>query len=151
MAVSALSADADIARKDGDVIEYPMAAPDSGTTTIYKGSGVVIDDSGYAVPAEDSSGYKSVGIAVEQESITSDDSDGDEKIKVYATGRFKLPFYGGDAAITDVDSLVFWKNSASVELTDGVTNHVTAGKIDGWEDADNVWVNVADKSTTATS
>ena len=60
--MSALSADYEAKRKDGEFIEYPVLA----SAKIYKGALVVDKGNGFASAGTDGSGYAFLGVAVEQ-------------------------------------------------------------------------------------
>jgi len=81
--MTALSANLDTERKDGEMISYPVLA----TETIYKGALVVDLDTGYASAGTDASGNISLGVAVEK-SDNASGSDADKAVRVYKKGTF---------------------------------------------------------------
>ena len=60
--MSALTRDRATSYREGIEVEFPVAA----TTKIYAGSMVCVNAGGYAAPAADTSGYRFVGVALEQ-------------------------------------------------------------------------------------
>ena len=85
MPMMALTADRQTARKEDRQREIPVAA----TTTIYKGSMVAIDGSGYLVPASDTAGLVVVGVADEKVD-NSAGANGDLNCRVLTGGTFKF-------------------------------------------------------------
>jgi len=69
----------------GDLLAVPVAAGE----TIYAGSLVASNGSGYAVPASDSAGLVFEGVAVER-ADNSDGSDGDAEVVVRRRGRYRF-------------------------------------------------------------
>jgi hypothetical protein len=60
--MAACTTDRNTTYRQGVEIEYPVKA----ATRIYAGSMVAVDSTGYAVPATNATGYKLVGVALEQ-------------------------------------------------------------------------------------
>ena len=71
--------------REGLELEYPVKA----ATRIYGGSMVVVDSTGYAVPAGNTAGHKLVGIALEQ-ADNSTGADGAIYIRVRTAGVFEF-------------------------------------------------------------
>jgi len=122
---------------------------DGGAQTIYKGTLVSNDTSGYAVSGSDTASEICIGVSVEKKTIASEETDGTTKIKVYRDGLFLFAFSGGDAAVTDVGSLVYIKDDNTVGLVADVSNSVCCGKLAMLESSSEVWVDIADRSATA--
>ncbi len=78
---AALSADAQVDRKDAGLQSYPVEA----ATQIYKGAMVCLNTSGYLVAGADTAGYRLAGVAYENVLGT---TQGAKSCKVYTTGRF---------------------------------------------------------------
>lgn len=82
----ALSADAEIARKESGLQSFPVA----GTSTqIYKGAIVCLNTSGYLVAGADTDAYRVVGVAYEN--VLNSGSDGDKNCRVHTNGVHLLP------------------------------------------------------------
>jgi hypothetical protein len=80
-----LSADRQTARREDRQREIPVAA----STTIYKGSMVMMDADGYLIPAADTAGLSVVGVADEFVD-NSGGSDGDLNCRVLTGGTFRF-------------------------------------------------------------
>ena len=87
--MTALSADRNTERQDRVQQEYPVAA----STTIYAGSMVCMNATGYAIPAEDTAGLQLVGVAEEQ-ADNSSGSAGDINVKVRQVGAHEMTASG---------------------------------------------------------
>lgn len=131
----ALSADAEIARKDDGVVSFPVYQ----STTIYKGAVVQINSSGYLVAATDTSGNLTAGVAMEKVDNSSG-SDGDLWCKVYTRGVFKLPGTGFSQATVGLPVYALADNS--VVVAGSVTNDVLAGVCVGYVDSTHIWVDI---------
>src|SRR5574343_199973 len=81
----ALTRDMQIKRQEGVLQAFPVYQ----STTIYKGSLVCVNSSGYAIPAADTSGNIFVGVAAEY--VANTGSSGSKWVSVYQTGDFELP------------------------------------------------------------
>lgn len=80
---AALSADAQIPRKEAGLQSFPVAG---SSTQIYKGAFVCINTSGYLVAGADTDGLRFVGVAYEN--VLNAGSDGDKACRVHTTGVF---------------------------------------------------------------
>jgi hypothetical protein len=131
------------AKLKGDVISFPVKA----SAIIYRGSGVAVDSTGYAVPCADTSGHKFVGIAEEKIDATGVDS-GVLYIRVRHKGILKLKMNSGAAAITDVGKLVYAKTAGGasadfdVDLAGNCSNDVAIGLVTKNVDATYNWVDI---------
>lgn len=123
--MTALSADKSLERYEGDTISLVVKAG----TTIYKGSLVTSDATGYAIPAANTAGTFFMGVAAEQKGAG-------ETIRVYRQGIFN--FAAAGMAITDIGSRVYVSDSATV--TTDVGNGIYVGKIVKVDSATSVWV-----------
>jgi len=130
--MSALSADRNTKQRAAELSEYPVAA----STTVYSGSLVCINTSGYAIPAANTAGYKLVGIAQEQ-ADNSSGSNGDISVKVKRVGAWSLTSSG--LAITDEGAAVYVSDDQTVSTTPG---HVFAGVILDYVSATEAWVDI---------
>ena len=117
--MTALAADKEVGRQEqGPWQVYKVAA----STTIYQGAGVCINSSGYLVPAADTAGLKSAGMAMEGKD-NSTGSDGDLECKVAVTGKF--PVVASSISQAMVGRMLFWVDDQTVDET--TTNWVPAG------------------------
>lgn len=115
--MTALSANLDTKRKDGEIVSYPV----KGSTTIYKGALVVDLGDGYASPGDDGS-YTFLGVAVEK-ADNSSGSDAGESVRVYKKGTFV--FSKSSAVQTDVGQAMYIHDDQTVGTSS--TNSILAG------------------------
>lgn len=113
--MTALSADKQVERYEGEIIALTVKAG----TTIYKGSLVNVDATGYAVPAADAASVVFMGVAMEG-------GTAGQTIRVYRRGIFQFVI-PATATIADVGQRVYVADSATVTKTVG--NGVYVGKI----------------------
>jgi hypothetical protein len=131
--MTALSADRETARKDAGLKSYPVA----GSTTIYKGGMVCIDADGYAIPAADTAGLKFAGVAYEQADNASG-SDGDEDVRVFDEGYFKLA--ASSIAQTQVGDEMYVVDDQTFDET--TSNSVSCGKLVEYVSATEGWLDI---------
>jgi len=135
--MTALSADRNTKRKlSNELQSYPMYAD----ATIYAGSLVCLNSSGYAIAAADTAGNILVGIARETLANTAAagyGTSGDISIEVWRAGVFEL--VGSGLAITDVGSAVYITDDQTVSTT---AANVYAGIIANIDSATSVWVDI---------
>jgi len=93
--MTALSANLDTERKDGEIVSYPILA----TEVIYKGALVVDLGTGYASAGTDASGNVFLGVAVEKKD-NSTGSDADLAVRINKKGTYV--FSKTSAVQTDV-------------------------------------------------
>jgi hypothetical protein len=134
--MAALAADRNTEYSLGDTLALPVKA----STTIYAGSLVCIDATGYAVPAADTVGLIFVGVATAQADNASG-AAGDINVVVRRRGRYLLT-YDGTATQADVGSLVYAVNDQTVDLTADTTNDILIGIVAKMEDADELWIEI---------
>ena len=134
--MAALSADRETKRKDGEILELPVA----GSTKIYKGSLVALNTSGYAVPGADTASFIFAGVAMEQADNSGSATNGAETVRVYRKGIFS--FAASGMAITNVGTAVFIVDDQTVGLAATTTNDIACGKIADFESATEVWVDI---------
>lgn len=133
--MAALTQDRETPRKEGILLEYPVAA----STTIYKGSIVmVVTGTGYAVPGANTANGVVIGVATEKVDNSSG-SDGDLTVEVERKGLFK--FAASSIAITDVGKAVFVVDDQTFDETDP-GNSVSAGKLVKYESATLGWIDL---------
>lgn len=126
--MTALSADRQVERYEGEIIALTVKAG----TTIYKGSLVNVDATGYAVPAADAASVVFMGVAMEG-------GTAGQTIRVYRRGIFKFAI-PATATIADVGQRVYVADSATVTKT--ASNGVYVGRIIRVDSATSVWVDL---------
>jgi len=129
--MSALTADRDTQRRDGEQRIIPVA---SGVK-IFAGSMVCYNATGYAAPAADTANFKFAGFA-EEYVDNSGGSDGDVNVRV-RRGVFEVVTSG--AAITDIGKPVFASDDQTVAMS-GTSNGVFVGRIFAFVSATSVYV-----------
>lgn len=125
--MTALSADKSIERYEGEIIALTVKA----ATTIYKGSLVNVDGTGYAIPAADAASVTFMGVALEG-------GTAGQAIRVARRGVFNLACSG--FAITDMGARVYVADSATVTKTVG--NGVYVGRVVRVDSATSCWVDL---------
>jgi len=105
-------------------------------TTIYKGSLVSVNATGYAIASTDTAGTKFVGIATEK--VVNAGSDGDKFIRVETGREYLLPATSITQAM--VGDTVFAEDSSDVDDLTGVTNGITVGNITEYISTTSAWV-----------
>lgn len=131
--MTALAADKNWISKDGKLRSFPVAT----ATTIYKGSMVCINSSGYLVPAADTSGYSNVmGIADEQ--VVNAGANGAKNCRV-VRGRLVLMTA---VSITQgmVGDVMYVVDDATVDDVAGVSNGIRAGVLEAYVSSTSGWV-----------
>ncbi len=126
--MTALSADKQVERYEGEIIALTVKAG----TTIYKGSLVNVDDTGYAVPAANAASVVFMGVAMEG-------GTAGQVIRVYRRGIFKFAI-PATATVADVGQRVYVADSATVTKTAG--NGVYVGRIIQVDSATSCWVDL---------
>jgi len=134
--MTVLAANRETDRKVGDVMDYEMVASD----IIYKGSGVCANAAGYALPAADTSGLITIGVAVEKKDNSSG-SAGDETVLVWRRGVFEFTTSG--LTIANIGDDVYWVDDNIVNLVGVTTNDIIAGRIAGFISATSIWVDIS--------
>lgn len=95
-------------------------------TTIYKGSLVCLDSTGYAIPAADTSGLSGViGIADEQVASPSTDSDGDKKIRIRSGEIYD--FVATSITQAMLGTVMYVVDDQTFDDAAGATNEIAAG------------------------
>lgn len=133
--MAALTADRDAKREEGAMQAYQMAA----STTIYKGSLVALNTSGYAVPGADTVSFLFAGVAFEK--VANTGSAGDKKVRVHKEGDFEFNF-SGTATQADVGKEVTIADDQTVALAATTTNDVVCGRISEFISATKVRVRI---------
>lgn len=123
--MAALSADKNVVQFGAQMADSPNAVPQKGSTTLYQGSGTVLDSTGYAVAASTATGLITVGVNRVQ-SINSG-ADGAVSIEV-DHGDFLFDNSGSDAiTVTEVGKLCYWEDDHTVSKT--ATGKSAAGRV----------------------
>jgi len=140
--MAALAANSDRESKDaGRIISYPVAKE---VEEFYKGAIIIADSSGYAVVGSDLSGGKSLGIAVESLSITTEDAtDGTHSLRCYTEGDFLFDHENGDTTIANVgDIMCAYTDNDVDDATKCSTGAVECGEIVAWKAVDEIWLRI---------
>lgn len=114
-------------------------APQKGSTTIYQGTIVMIDASGYANPGATATGSVGAGVARNNTGLdrwTNSGSDGDSNVE-YEEGTFKFANSSAGDAITkaEVGKVCYIVDNQTVAKTDGTGSRSPAGLV-AFVDAD---------------
>ncbi len=118
------------------------AAMDGGAQTIYKGSLVMNDATGYAVSGADTASCVFRGVALEKKVIASTETDGTTSIRLSRIGCWEFAFGAGSLAVTDIGTAVFITTDNEVDVAGTTTNDVACGVIVGRVDADTALVDI---------
>jgi hypothetical protein len=102
------------AKLKGDIISLPVYL----STTIYRGTAVAIDSSGYAVPCGDTSGHKFMGIA-EEKAVDATGVSGAATIRVRRHGIFKM-VKNTTSAVTDVGQIAYMVTTHTVSVDEKI-------------------------------
>lgn len=113
--------------------------PQKGSTTIYKGT-IVMILAGYLAPGADASGGLVVGVA--EETSVNGGADGAAYVNVVCGASFR--FVGSSIAAADVGKTAYVADDITVADGDP-GNSVVAGVIDELESTDVVWVRIEGK------
>ncbi len=133
--MSALSANATLAKKTGGLQSFPVA----DNVHIYKGALVCVNSSGYAQPATDADAVKFLGIAYEEaDNTVTGHVNGFVDVRVETEGRFLLTAAG--MAQTSVGKFAYVTDDATVGLTG--TYSIPVGRIVEYVSATQVWVEI---------
>lgn len=132
--MTALTADYEVKRKDGQFVSYKVAAAE----TIYKGALVFANAAGYLYPAEDTaSTVYFVGVAIEQ-GDNSSGANGAISIRVNKIGTYE--FAKASAVVGDIGSLVYARDDQTVATS--TTNSISVGYVVEIPDSSHVQVRI---------
>ncbi len=131
----ALTADRNTAFKDGELLVRGVAA----STTVYAGSMVARNASGYMVPAADAAGLVVLGMAEEQ--VVNAGADGAETVQVRRKKAFQFANSAANpVTIAHIGTDIYVEDDETVASAGG-TNSIVAGKcLD--VDSGGVWVEI---------
>lgn len=133
--MTALAADRNTPYQDAELIAVPMAA----STTIYAGSLVAANASGYAVPGSTATTLTALGRA--EETVANAGSAGDKSVLVRRGKAFQFANDGSDAVVqADLGKSCYITDDQTVSHTS--TGKSVAGKVMGLDSA-GVWVWIA--------
>jgi len=120
--------------KEGDILALPM---DGAAQTIYQGTLVNRDGTGYAVKAANTSGHVFGGVASEKKVISATETDGTTKVKCWQKHLHRFAI--SSVAVTDVGKWVYVSDSQTVTTTAG---YVPCGVIRAIEGSTWVWIDI---------
>lgn len=132
--MTALSANLDAKRKDGEMVSYPV----KGSATIYKSALVVDLGTGYASAGSNAGSYTFLGVAVEKSDNSGSATDGAKNVRLYKTGTFK--FSKPTAAQTDIGVVMYLRDDQTVDTTS--TNSIEVGYVVDVPDSSHVRVRI---------
>jgi hypothetical protein len=134
--MSALTRDRATPYREGIEVEYPVAA----NAKIYAGSLVCVNTAGYAAPAADTSGYRFIGVAMEQMDNT-DGDDGGKSVRVRRAGVFEFDALSIDA--TMVGQAMYVVDDHTFDDAAGPTNDIKTGLLVKYVSATKGWIDIA--------
>lgn len=131
----ALTRDRATPYREGIEVEYPVAA----STKIYAGSLVCVNAAGYAVPAADTSGYRFIGVAMEQMDNTGE--AGAQSMRVRRAGVFE--FDAASIEATMVGGAMYAVDDHTFDDAAGPTNDIKVGQLVKYVSATKGWIDIA--------
>jgi hypothetical protein len=135
--IAALTADRSTPYRAGDLLSVPVYR----STTIYKGSLVSVNSSGYAIPASDSANTYFVGVA--ENYVVNSGSDGDKSVTVRTKGQFKFPATSISQA--HLGSIMYVKDDQTFDNTS--TNLIPCGRLVEYVSATEGWIEIQNALT----
>lgn len=131
--MTAATQNVDVPRKEGDVLALPVKA----ATTIFAGTLVCVDASGWAVPGADTSGLVTQGVAMEKADNAAG-ANGDIYVRVRTRGLFEFPF---QTTAPGIGVAVYCYDDSTVAIASVTTNDIKCGiaRVVG---ATKVWVDI---------
>ncbi len=134
--MSGLTRDRATAYREGVEVEFPVAA----STKIYAGSMVCVNANGYAVPAADTTGYRFVGVALEQQD-NSAGADGAATVRLRREGAFEFDA----ASITQamVGQPMYAVDDHTFDDAAGTPNAIKVGQLVKYVSATQGWIDIA--------
>lgn len=134
--MTALTRDRATSYREGIEVEFPVAA----ATKIYAGSMVCVNASGFAVPAADTSGYRFVGVAMEQ-ADNSSGANGAEMVRLRRCGVFE--FDAASISQAEVGNPMYVANDQTFANAAGATNDIKVGILVKYVSATKGWIDIA--------
>ena len=130
-----LAADRNTPMTDGELISVPVAT----NTTIYAGSLVVANASGYAAPGSVATTLTYLGRA-EERVVNNPGANGAKSVLVRRRKAFKWLNHGADAVTqAELGKTCYIVDDQTVAKTSGTSTRSVAGTVTGIE-SDGVWV-----------
>ncbi len=133
--MSALTQDRATSYREGIEVEFPVAA----ATKIYAGAMVCVNAAGFAVPAADTSGYRFVGVALEQ-ADNGAGANGARVLRVRRVGVFE--FNAAALAQSDVGDPMYAMDDQTFANTGGTSNHIRVGTLAKFVSATKGWIDI---------
>jgi hypothetical protein len=146
--MASLTAERETARRDGVLLSVGM---DKAVQTIWKGSLVSLDDTGWAVRGSDTSGHQFIGVAYETKVIaTADPADGTTKVRMFRKGVFLFDTTETLDVSTDIGAEVCIVDDHTVAFSGTTTNDIKCGRIVAVESASQCWIEIDGYTPVAT-
>jgi len=133
--MSALAANVQVQRKDGQIIKHKCAVD-----TIYEGGLCKLNAAGFLAPCAAELGAVFAGVAVEKVANESPYAAGDQECRVYKEGIFLLT--GSGFAQTDVGQAVYATDDQTITKTNAADKQ-RVGVIVEYLSSTQVWVKIA--------
>lgn len=127
------------AREDYQSPGDRLSLPVKGSTTIYAGTLVSVNSSGYALPSADTASTTFMGVAME--TIANSGSDGAKEVVVACEGTFQVN-YTGTATQASVGTLAYASDDNTVAAAATTTNDILVGKVVQYISATSVRVKI---------
>lgn len=118
----------DSKRSEGDLISLLMKT----ATTIYSGSLVSVDATGWAIPGGDTASTIFIGVAAD--TVVNSGANGAKRIQVYVKGSFQFAF-AGTATQATVGQAATISDAQTLAVAATTTNDIAAGKVVEFIDA----------------
>jgi len=134
--MSALTRDRATSYREGIEVEFPVAA----ATKIYAGSMVCVNAAGYAAPAADTSGYRFVGVALEQVDNSSG-ANGAAVVRLRRAGVFE--FDAASLTQAKVGNAMYAVDDQTFADAAGATNDIKVGILVKYVAATKGWIDIA--------
>jgi hypothetical protein len=140
--MAALTKDRDSeAKYRGRSINVKLAA----ATTIFAGAGVAVNAAGFALPASDTAGLRTIGVA-EEKGDNAAGAAGDVEIRV-RKGVFEFNQGATPVAQAQVGRAVMWADDNSVTTAAVAVNDIIAGTLDSLDKETGLpWVSILDEA-----
>ena len=133
--MAALTKDRATPYRDGIEIEFPVAA----NIKIYAGSLVCANTSGYLLPAADTAGLRSIGVALEQVDNTGG-ANGAKKVRVRRTGVFEFDAYSITQSM--VGTPMYVVDDHTVDDASGPINDIRVGILVKYVSDTKGWIDI---------
>lgn len=101
--------------------ETPQPFGVKGSTTIYRGTLVGTNSSGYLLNMSDASGLNFAGVS--EQYVVNGGSDGDVQCRAYKTGNFLFAYAGGDATAALLGKVMYAQDNETVDEDASLTTN----------------------------